>query len=62
MFYWAEWHVDLPQKLQGQSIAPEYTRWKVGPGAIEAKDLRIAALERVSAGSWQPRLFYKPGL
>jgi len=31
----------------------------VGPGGIQAEDLRIAALEQVSAGSWQVRLFYK---
>ena len=53
-------HVDAPQRIQGQAIAPEYAMWRVGPNGIQAKDLRLAALERVSAGSWQPRLFYRP--
>lgn len=59
-FYWAESHVDLQQKIQGQTIAPEHTRWRVGPEGIQVKDLRLAALEQVSTGSWQPRLFYDP--
>ena len=44
--------------MQGQDIAPEYAEWRVGPNGIQVKDLRLAALEQVSAGSWQPRLFY----
>lgn len=46
--------------MQGQDVAPEYAQWRVGPDGIQIKDLRIAAIEQVSAGSWQVRLFYKP--
>ena len=46
--------------MQGENITPEYAEWKVGPGGIQVKDLRLAALEQVSGGRWQPRLFYKP--
>ena len=53
-------HVDSSQKMQGQKIAPEHAKWRVGPDGIQAKDLCLAALEQVSVGSWQPRLFYKP--
>ena len=53
-------NVDVPQKKQGQTIAPEHAMWRVGPNGIQAKDLRLAALEQVSAGSWQPRLYYNP--
>lgn len=60
MLNWVESHVDPSQKLQGQTIAPEHEEWRVGPGGIQAEDLRLAALEQVSSGSWQPRLFYKP--
>ena len=60
MLSWPQSRVDLSQTLQGQDIAPEHEQWRVGPSGIQAKDLRLAALEQVSAGSWQPRLFYKP--
>ncbi|KAF9653229.1 hypothetical protein BDM02DRAFT_3182774 [Thelephora ganbajun] len=50
----------LVDKLQTQNIAPEHAQWRVGPNGIEIKDLRLAALEQVSAGSYQARLFYKP--
>ena len=46
--------------MKGQNIAPGHAKWGVGPNGIQVKDLRLAALEQVSAGSWQPRLFYKP--
>jgi hypothetical protein len=44
------------------AITPEQAQWKVGQGGIQAKDLRLAALDQVSKGSWQARLFYKPTL
>ena len=43
-----------------ETIAPEFASWEVGPNGIKVEDLRLAALEQVSAGSWRPRLFYKP--
>ena len=43
-----------------ETITPGYENWRVGPGGIQWKDLRLAALEQVSAGSYQPRLFWKP--
>jgi len=46
--------------MQGQTIAPEHAVWRVGLDGIQAKDLRLAALEQVSAVIWQPRLFYNP--
>ena len=52
--------LNLPQKAQGHNIAPGEAQWKVGPGGIEVKDLRLASLEQVTAGTWQVRLFYKP--
>jgi len=59
--YWVEQHVDPSQKMQAENIVPEHARWKVGgPNGIQLKDLRLAALEQVSAGSYQPRLFYNP--
>ena len=57
---WAELHADPPQRMQVLEVAPEHTKWKVGPDGIQVKDLRLAALEQVSSGSWQIRLFYKP--
>jgi len=51
---------DPPQKMQIQNIAPEHQQWRVGPNGIQWKDLRLASLEQVSAGSYQPRLFWKP--
>jgi len=48
------------EKLETQDIDPEYREWRVGPNGIQLKDLRLAALEQVSAGSYQPRLFWKP--
>lgn len=50
----------VPQRMQGQNIAPAYSGWRVGPGWTQIENLHLAALEQVSAGSWQPRLFYKP--
>jgi len=51
----------LVEKMQTQNIDPEYQQWRVGlNGIIQWKDLRLAALEQVSAGSYQPRLFWKP--
>ncbi|KAF9784364.1 hypothetical protein BJ322DRAFT_844428 [Thelephora terrestris] len=44
--------------MQGKPIQPNYAMWRVGQDAIRPEDLRLAALEQVSAGSWQPRLFY----
>ena len=52
--------IDSSQKVQGQNIAPAEAQWRVGPNGIQVKDLRLAALEQVSTGSWQVRLFYKP--
>ena len=46
--------------METQEIAPEHQKWRVGPNGIQWKDLRLAALEQVSAGSYQPRLFWKP--
>lgn len=60
MFHWVVLCVDSSQKAQGQDIAPGEAQWRVGPNGIQVKDLRLAALEQVSAGSWQVRLFYKP--
>lgn len=48
--------------MQVHTIAPEQAEWRVGPGGIQIEDLHLAALDQVSAGSWQPRLFYKPGV
>ena len=42
------------------AIAPDEAQWMVGQEGIKVEDLRLAALEQVSAGSWQVRLFYKP--
>lgn len=60
MFYRAELRADTPQAMQGEDIAPEFSMWKVGPDGIQVEDLHLAALEQVSAGSWQARLFCKP--
>ena len=46
--------------MDGIPIDPKYAMWRVGQGAIQAEDLRIAAYEQVSAGSWQVRLFHMP--
>ena len=58
--YWTESHADPSQKMAGETITPEFAMWEVEPNGIKVKDLRLAALEQVSAGSWQSRLFYKP--
>lgn len=50
----------LSQEMQEVLIAPEHADWKVGSEGIEVKDLCLASLDRVSIGSWQPRLFYRP--
>ena len=47
-----------PQDMQGKPIDANYTKWRVGEDAIRVSDLRLAAFEQVSAGSWQTRLFY----
>ena len=60
MFYWAELRADPSQNMQEKDIPTEHARWRVGPSGIQVKDLHLAALEQVSAGSWQVRLFYKP--
>ena len=60
MPYYAGLHVNSPQKMQGQSIAPEHAKWRVGPNGTRIEGLRLASLEQVSSGRWQPRLFYKP--
>jgi len=60
MLYWAGPRIDPPQKIQGQEIAQEHAMWRVGINGIQAKCLRLAVLEQVSVGSWQPQLFYKP--
>jgi len=39
-------------------IDPEYASYHVAQGGIELRHIRIAALEQVSRGSWQPRLIY----
>ena len=57
---WTESHADPSQKVAGETIAPEFASWEVGPNGIKVEDLRLAALEQVSAGSWRPLLFYKP--
>ena len=44
--------------MEGIQIDPDYAQWRVGQDGIRAEDLRIAAYEQVSAGSWQARLFY----
>jgi hypothetical protein len=41
-------------------VDPDEAQWRVGQNGIQVSDLRLAALEQVSTGSWQPRLFYKP--
>ena len=43
--------------MQTVDIDPNFGMYKVGPGGIELHHIRIASLERVSRGSWQPRLF-----
>jgi len=48
------------KKMEVVSVAPEDAQWEIGPTGIQTKDLRLAALEQVTAGSWQIRLFYKP--
>ena len=61
MLYWVKRHIERPsQKMETQNVAPEHQQWRVGPNGIQLKDLRLAALEQVSAGSYQPRLFWKP--
>jgi len=60
MLYRAQLDVDPLQKLQAQTIAPEHAEWRVGSDGIQLKDLHLAALDQVSAGSWQPRIFYEP--
>ena len=42
-----------------QDIDLDQAMWRVGPDGIQVQDLRLAGIEQVSAGSWQPRLFYK---
>ena len=44
--------------MRNLAIDPAYAIYRVGPGAIELPNIRIAALEQVSRGSWQPRLIY----
>jgi len=56
----AESDVDSLQKLKEQDVDPEYSKWRVGRKGIQVEDLRLAALEQVTTGNWQPRLFYKP--
>lgn len=51
---------DPLQKMEGVAIAPHEAQWMVGQNGIQVGDLRLAALEQVSSGSWQARLFYKP--
>ena len=46
------------QKMELAPIDPASAHYKVGPGGIELCQIQIAALEQVSRGSWQPRLFY----
>ena len=49
-----------PQNMEAVAVAPDEAQWMVGENGIQVRDLRLAALEQVSAGSWQVRLFYKP--
>ena len=46
--------------MESVTITPEEAQWRVGQNGIQVKDLRLAALEQVTKGSWQVRLFYKP--
>jgi len=43
---------------ENASIDPKYAEYKIGPGCIELRHIRIASLEQVSRGSWQPLFFY----
>ena len=43
--------------MQSADLDPVFENYKVGPGNIELHHIRIASLERVTRGSWQPRLF-----
>ena len=45
--------------MQGKPVDPNYAMWRVGRDGIQVEDLRLAAFEQVSIGSWQVRLFYK---
>ena len=42
--------------MRSAAIDPPFVKYEVGPGKIELCHIQIASLERVSRGSWQPRL------
>lgn len=44
------------QNKQSDTIDPAYEEFKVGPGGIGLRHMYIASLDRVSRGSWQPRI------
>lgn len=46
------------QNKRSTAIDPAHVRYKVGFGGIELRHIRIASLEQVSRGSWQPRFIY----
>jgi len=48
------------EDMEGIQIDPNHASWRVGQGGIRIEDLRLAAYEQVSTGSWQVRLFYTP--
>jgi hypothetical protein len=43
----------LFQENANEPILSGSEGWRVGPGALEAKDLILVRLEHVSKGSWQ---------
>ena len=45
--------------MEGEPIDPNYVSWMVGKNGIQVEDLRLAAFEQVTTGSWQVWLFYK---
>ena len=51
--------IDSLQEAQKRTIDPKHAMWTIGPDHIHTGNLRLGALEQVSAGSWQARLFYK---
>ena len=54
-----ELSTDSSQRMEQETVDPEHGTWMIGANGIQLQHLHLGALEQVSAGSWQPRLFYK---
>lgn len=50
----------LVQDMVSLPIEPEFEKWRVGPGFIEASNLVLVCLVNVTEGSWQPELLLLP--